>query len=338
MIARAVPPILLLTLLLAAAGCSARRGAREVVVYTSLDRPYAQPIAAAFERDTGIRVILHTDTEAEKSLGLANLLRAERGRPRADVFWSSEAVRLIQLARQGLLAPYPSRHRAAYPAMFRDRQGYWTGFAARARVIAYVPGRVHPPRDFLALSTPAYRGQVVMANPRFGTTATEVAALFQVWGKERATAFYRALRANQVQVVDGNSAAAEAVARRRALLGLTDTDDAYTRMDRGARLQVLFPQHGRGGTLLIPNTVGLVAGAPHPEEGRRFIDYLLSPETELRLANLPSRQVPLHPEARRRAPARVRPLLAVRPLPVDYARLAEQMEAVDRFLREEFER
>jgi len=309
-----------------------------VVVYTSVDPPYAQPIVAAFEQQTGIRVVLLTDTEADKSLGLANRLRAERTRPRADVFWSSEVVRMAQLAREGVLAPYESPDRRAYPAYARDPHGLWTGFAARARVIAFRAGEAPPPRDFLDLAQPALRGRVAMANPRFGTTATEAAALFQVWGEARAGAFYRALRDYGVQVVDGNSAAAEAVARGRARFGLTDTDDVYSRIDRGIALDLAFPRHGPEGTLLIPNTVGLVAGAPHADAGRRFIDFLLAPETELRLAALPSRQLPLHPEARRQAPERVRPLLAVTPLPVDYQRLAEGMEAVDRFLREVFER
>ena len=38
------------------------------------------------------------------------------------------------------------------------------------------------------------------------------------------------------------------------------------------------------GTLAIPCTTGLVAGAKHPEEAKKLIDYLLSKEVEDKLA------------------------------------------------------
>ena len=44
---------------------------REMLVYTSLDRPYAEPVMREFERETGLRVKDVYDTEATKSLGLA---------------------------------------------------------------------------------------------------------------------------------------------------------------------------------------------------------------------------------------------------------------------------
>lgn len=318
-------------------GCRPVGPAPEVVVYTSVDEPYARPVLAAFARESRVRVRSVFDTEASKSRGLALRLQEERQRPVADAFWSGEVMQTLALRAAGVLAPYRSPSAAAIPARYRDPEGYWTGFAARLRVLVYDRDRVRrPPRSLLELSEPRWRGAVAMANPLFGTTMTEAAALFQLLGAERARAYYRARRANDTRIVEGNSVAADQTARGEVRVGQTDTDDALVRIDRGLPLGMVFPDQEGMGALLIPSTVALVRGAPHPEAGRRLIDFLLRPETELLLAGLPSRQLPLHPEARRRLPAAVRPLASVRTMAVDYPRLREQYAAVDAFLRETF--
>jgi iron(III) transport system substrate-binding protein len=68
---------------------------------------------------------------------LVNLIQAEKSNPQADVFWSSETGRAIALKSADCLAPYQSPNAEGIPAKFKDPEGYWTGFAARARVIIY---------------------------------------------------------------------------------------------------------------------------------------------------------------------------------------------------------
>jgi iron(III) transport system substrate-binding protein len=332
-------PILLLAAVLLA-GCRPAPKA-SVVVYVSLDEPYSRPVLEAFERETGIHVRPVYDTEATKSRGLAQRIVAERARPRADVFWSSELLQTLRLKQQGVLEPYRAPSAAGIPERYRDPEGYWTGFAARFRVMVYNKHRVTtPPSSLLELSRPAWRGEVAMANPLFGTTTTEAAALFQILGAERARAYYRALRENAVRIVDGNSVAAEDVARGDAQVGLTDTDDAFIRIDRDRPLGLVYPDQKGFGALLIPNTAGLVRGGPNSERARRFLDFLFRPETELLLAALPSRQLPLNESLRgpgeAQLPERVRPLARVKAMAVDYPRLLDEYEEVDRFLRDTF--
>src|SRR5438874_1086383 len=88
----------LLICLLSVARCrKANNSGSEVVLYTSVDEPVAAPIVREFEKRTGIHVILQTDTEATKSVGLAERLRAERDNPRADVWWGNEIFLTILL-------------------------------------------------------------------------------------------------------------------------------------------------------------------------------------------------------------------------------------------------
>src|SRR5512138_1236068 len=118
---------------LALAAC--KSSAREVVVYTSVDQPFSQPVFEAFEKRTGIKVRAVYDTEETKSTGVLNRLIAEANSPQADVFWANDPVRPFVLVQRGLVEPYVSPAAAGIPAQFKAADGTWTGIGARARVL-----------------------------------------------------------------------------------------------------------------------------------------------------------------------------------------------------------
>lgn len=297
-------PALLAALL---TGCDAH--APHVVLYVSADDHVARPIVRAFEEQTGIRVDMVGDTEAKKTTGLANRLIAERDNPQADVFWSSEAFNTIRLAEEGVLAPHESTAAADRPAAMRDPAGRWYGFAARARVIVYAPDRVDAadvPRTWMALTNPRFRGRIVMADPRFGTTGGHLGAMKVTWTKLGGAAYYEAflmgLADNEVRLLPGgNAGVVRAVADGEADLGLTDSDDVWAAQDAGLRVRLVYPRHALegdsgGGTLLIPNTVGRVAGGPNPVQAAALIDFLLGEQVERMLAGSVAHNVPVRPE------------------------------------------
>jgi ABC-type Fe3+ transport system, periplasmic component len=81
------------------------------------------------------------------------------------------------------------------------------------------------PRSVFDLADPRWKGQVAIADPRFGSTSFHVAALYAEVGDERADDYFRKLKANEVKIVDGNSVVRDMVARGDVAVGLTDTDD-----------------------------------------------------------------------------------------------------------------
>src|SRR5262245_25028865 len=95
------PLFCLLCLLFICSGCKQRSA--EVVVYTSQDRVYAEPIFAEFTRTTGIKVRPLFDSEAAKTVGLASRLLAEKDRPQCDLFWNNEELRTWQLAARSVV-------------------------------------------------------------------------------------------------------------------------------------------------------------------------------------------------------------------------------------------
>ena len=310
---------------------------QQVVVYCALDRLYAQPILERFTERTGIEVLPKWDTEATKTTGLVQALVAEGDRPRCDVFWNNEVSQSIRLAQEGLLEPYASPAAAGIPAWARDPEGTWTGFAARARVLLVNTERVPAdqlPSSVADLGDPRWKGQVGLAKPLFGTTATHAAALFALDGPESAQAFFARLRANEVVVCAGNADVKDRVAAGELAFGWTDTDDANLALKAGAPVQVVFPDQGPEGlgTLLIPNAVSLIRGAPHPAAARALIDYLLSPEVEVALAQARSAQIPLRAELER--PDWIPTELKA--LPVSWPEVGAAFPAARAYLEEKF--
>ena len=307
--------------------------AQTVVVYVSHDEVFSEPILKDFEKETGIKVRAVYDTEETKSAGAMNRLIAEKNNPQADVYWANEPIRAEVLRQQHIAAPYLSPNAAAIPAAFRNPEGYWTGFAARARVLVVHEGVTPAPNSITSYMDPQWNGKTVIANPLFGTTTTQIAALFALWGDESARAFMQTMRDNGVKLSPSNGDSADLVARDQFVFSLVDSDDVVNRMKQGEPVTMVYPDQGEGeiGCLIVPNATVLIAGAPHPDAGRKLIDYLLTAETEKKLAFSDAAQIPLHPNVA--TPAGLRSLETIKAMKVDYAAVAIKLQAIQLFLK-----
>lgn len=318
--------------LLLASGCRTR--SPEVVVYSSVDQVFSEPVFQAFEQRSGVRVRAVFDTEETKSTGVLNRLIAEAENPQADVFWSGDPVRPFLLIKRGLVAPYVSAQVQGLPPGLRAPDGSWTGVAARARVLLVNRKLVSDqamPRSIRDLAAPQWRGKTAIANPLFGTTTMHVAALFAKWGTDEARAFLDALKANDVRVASSNGEVKRLVASGEVAFGLTDTDDANEAKKEGADVEVVYPDADQLGTLVMPTSVVLMAKGPNPDAGKKLVDFLLSPEAERRMAESAA-HMPLR--AGVATPSGVRSVSGIRAMEVDYARVAEEMEKVQPWLRQ----
>jgi iron(III) transport system substrate-binding protein len=334
--------------LVAAVAYYALQGER-VVVYCAHDREFAEGPLKDFRKATELNVAPRFDTEANKAVGLYEDLVREAKRPRCDVHWNNEILATLRLQKQGILEPYQSPSAEPFPAVWKAADHTWHAFAARARVLLVNTqwmreqgiGRAEWPASMLDLTAPRWKGLVGMAKPMAGTTATEAACLFQVWGADKAKKFYRDLRQNDVQIVPGNKQVAEGVSQGQFPIGLTDTDDALLEIDAGQPVVIVYPDRDAPeksglGTLFIPNTVAIIKGCPNPKGARRLVDFLLSPEVEKKLALSGARQIPLNPKVEAELPMETELGRTARPLPVDFGQAAELWAQAQAFLREEF--
>lgn len=292
-----------------------------LVVYCAHDAVLAGDVIARFERETGIQVDVRYDEEANKSLGLVNLLRAEKQAPRADVFWNNQLLGTIRLQNEGVLQPWQGPGWKRIPESFRDPEGYWAGFAARLRVYIVNTDELEPAPEAVTqhLQAASLR-DVAMADPLFGTTLSHYCVLAQRWGVEQLQSWHHDIRERGIREVRGNSMVKDLVAEGACVVGYTDTDDAFAAIDAGSPVSMLPVRLEDGRTICLPNSVAMIAGCRHPQAARRFIDFVLSEETELQLAAGPGRQVPLGTVDETRVPEEIRPL---REWARDGVRLAE---------------
>jgi iron(III) transport system substrate-binding protein len=217
------------------------------------------------------------------------------------------------------------------PEQFSDPEHHWTGFSARARVLAYNRNLIAAdvaPRSVLDLLDPRFAGRACIANPLFGTTSMHAAALFAVLGDQRARAFFDGFLANGGKVVASNGDVRRRVASGECAVGITDTDDARVAQLEGKPIGVVYPDADGMGTLIVPNCAVLIANGPNPAGGRALIDYLLRPDTEAALAASPAAQMPLRPGVP--VPAGIVPIGDLNPMPVDDADLAARLPDLTR--------
>jgi iron(III) transport system substrate-binding protein len=103
----------------------------------------------------------------------------------------------------------------------------------------------------------------------------------------------------------------------------------------GSGIGFVLPDQDGLGTLLVPNAVLLIARGPNPENGKRFIDFLLSPESERWLAESDAAQMPLREGI---GPPKLfgKPLSEIRLMKVEYAPMAVQLEELTQGFLEEW--
>ena len=322
--------VLVITILLFAS-CATKTN--EVIVYTTVDQVFSEPILKDFERETGIKVKALYDTEETKSTGVLNRLIAEKDNPQCDVFWSGDPVRTIVLKNKGITAPYESKVTKDINAIFKDSENHWIGFSARARVLIYNKKKLHQdsvPQSIFDLTKEQYKGNFAIANPLFGTTTFHIASLFSVLGDEKAKQFLSDLKKNKVVIATSNGDVKKRVMSGELACGLTDTDDAFEAMKESKDVGIIFLDREGIGTLIMPNTINLIKKTQISENAKKLADFLLSRETEAKLA-LSCAQMPLHKGIK--LPKGVYTLDNIKAMNIDYDKTSEKLEKIQQYLK-----
>ncbi len=312
-------------------GCG-RKISNEVIVYVSEDQVFSEPILRDFEEDTGIKIMAVYDTEETKSTGAMNRLIAEKDNPQADVYWANEPIRAIVLKQMGISTHYFSPEAEGIPAGFKGPQGHWTGFSARARVL--IVNAEETPSSIYAYTDKRWENKGVVANPLFGTTTSWVAALFTIWGDDKARDYMEGMKGNGTKISTSNGESTMLVANKEFLFSLVDSDDATNAIRDGKHVKQIYPDQEEGGLgcLVLPNATVLIKDGPNPENGRKLIDYLLSPQTERKLAFADCAQIPLHKGVD--TPDDVLKIEELKTMKVDFESVAKKLQEIQPYLKE----
>ena len=274
---RGVAPLALLGVLLAPLSAAAQ-GSLNMLCAPAAD--WCEAIAAAFQRDTGIRVSM-----ARKSSGeILAQLRAEAQNPRTDVWFGGSAETHMTAAEANLLQTYTSPNMEGLHDWARRvhgmARGYCVGVSSGA--IGFIHNREVFARRNLPVPTrwedllrPEYRGEIQLPNPNSsGTAYTIIAGLVQLWDEDRAFDYLRRLHANVNAYTRSGAAPVQAVARGETGLSVSFDMESQSLIQQGFPIVIGYPEDG---TSYEVACMSIVRGARNIAQARRFYDWYLTP-------------------------------------------------------------
>lgn len=318
-------------------GFDARSGeemsdAKELVIYSGRKENLVQPVIEAFERETGIKVVMKAASATE----LANLIMEEKSKPKADIYLSNDAGALEKLREDNALEPYTSEHLKVVPADLKAPDNTWHAVTVRSRVIMYNKNLVSEaelPKTLKELADPKWKGQIGMATGANESVIANVTALRMVEGDQATEKFLNDLKENGIKVYKGHGDVRMAVGRGEIKLGWVNHYYFHQQLDEKDYNQVgvVYPdQHGDGLTVNISGAA-IVKNGQHLHNARRFMDFLLTPDIQKLFAEV-NYELPVLPGVATREG--VKPLAEVKRNPVQLGQFGAEwdksVEMIDR--------
>ena len=260
----------------------AARKEGKVVWYTSLVLPSAEKVAKLFEAaHPGITVEVHR-TGSERIL--QRLMQELSANIRnADVVHTSDAGHFVLLKDRKLLARYTPAGVEAFPAGFKDRDGYYYGLRATVNAIVYNTKAVagsDVPKTWKDLLDPKWKGKLVTAHPGYsGVIATHVLALSQLHGWD----YFKQLAQNRVMIKQSAADPSTVVASGERVVAVNGGEySAYQLKKKGNPIDIVYPKEG---VPLVVSPTAITSFAPHPNAARLFTDFTFSRELQQVLAD-----------------------------------------------------
>jgi ABC-type Fe3+ transport system substrate-binding protein len=236
-------------------------------------KTYSKDIEITFVRPGGWPVVV-------------DKVRAWGGKPDADIFLGAGAPAHELLMKEGLLAPYKPKNWDKIPAEWhgmkvKDKDYYWTCFAPWIVTNLYNEKilkrlRLPPPKTWHDLLDPMYRGSIVHTLPyASGTMHETVEILLQAFGEKEAWKYLRLLAAQLDRFSTGSTDTTQLVSRGEIPIGVAQPQmNAMAARKDGYPVSDLLPEK----TILVPEAVALLKGAPNEAVGKIFLDWLFSME------------------------------------------------------------
>lgn len=259
----------------------------EIVLLTHDSFDVSASVVGAFERDSGIELRIVPAGDAGQ---LVNRAILAAGNPEGDVLFGVDDNLFPEAVAAGVFEPYPSPELARVDDAFELDPTHAVTPIDHGDVclnvdIGWFADRgLDPPAGFEELADPAYRGLTVVENPATSTPGLAfVLATIARFGDDGWQDYWRALRGNDVLVVDGweqayfgeFSGAGGGEGQRPIVVSYATSPVAEVvlaeeRPDEAPTASVEATCYRQ------VEFAGVLAGTDHPDEARRVIDFLLS--------------------------------------------------------------
>lgn len=262
--------------------------AKEVRLYSERHYDADKKIFADFTKQTGIEVKVVKAGANE----LIARLKSEADAPQADLYLTSDAASLTRATKAELLSPLNSPTiEKQVPAALRGKEGTWTAFTMRGRVIVYAKDRVKEnlPTSYQDLTSPAHRGNLLIRSSSSKYNRSLLASIIAHEGKKAATQWAAGVKKNLARPPQGGDrdqirgvakGLADFAVTNTYYLGIMEKSPSKEDQDARAAVKVIFPKSGDHGTHVNISGGGIVKGAANEENARKFLEYLVSDEVQ----------------------------------------------------------
>ena len=255
----------------------------ELVVYCTVQEEWCRPMAAAFEKATGIKVLMTRKSSGE----FYAQLKAEAANPRGDIWWGGTGDPHLQAAEEGLTEAYKSPKMAELNdwavRQWEQSKNRTIGVYAGALGYSYNTDQlkkknIAEPKCWSDLVKPQFKDEIQVANPNSsGTSYTMLATFVQLMGEDKAFDFMRQMHKNVNQYTKSGAAPARAAATGESLVGITFQHDAVVQAVGGAPVKIVSPCEGTGYEI---GSMSIIKGAKNMDNAKKWYDWALSVEAQ----------------------------------------------------------
>ena len=266
---------------------------RVLNLYTARHYQTDEALYANFTKQTGIRI---NRIEAPED-PLLERIRSEGANSPADVFITVDVGRLWRAQQAGIFAPVKSVVlESRIPSRYRDPDGNWFGFSARARVIAYNRSRVQPNeiQNYEDLADPKWKGRICTRSSGHVYNLSLISSLIAHNGEAKTEQWAKGVVGNLARdPKGGDTDQLAAVAAGECDVAISNTYYLVRLMrsakpdDRAmiAKLGIVWPNQSNRGAQMNISGGGMLKNAPNKEAAIRFLEYLASDEAQAYFAN-----------------------------------------------------
>ena len=246
--------------------------AGKVVLYSAHKQSIIDAMVPRFEKKTGIKA----EVIKAGSGDIINRANAERSNPQADVIWSIGGEQLE--ASSDILANYTPAGYDKIESAFKVGTN-WLPYTAIVNVFIVNTNLLKPaqyPRTWWDLARPDFKGKISSARAdKSGSSYMQLATVLTIY-KDNGWDVYSPILKNFV-LSGSSSAVPRFVNDGEASVGVTLEDNAYKYVSGGGPVKIVYPEDG---TVAAPDGIALVKNGPNSANGKRFIDWALSKETQ----------------------------------------------------------
>ncbi|HML32257.1 extracellular solute-binding protein [Sporomusa sphaeroides] len=252
-----------------------------LTVYTARSESLNNLVIPNFEKDTGIKVqVIVAGTGP-----LVKRVASEKNNPQGDILWAADQTMLE--SQKDLFMQYVSAEDANMMDAFKNKTGYFSAAFADPTVFIVntnLAGNVRI-ESFDDLLNPELKGKIAFGDPANSSSAFQsLMAMLYAKGKngdpmsDEAWAFVDKFIANlNGKILNSSGGVHKGVADGEYTVGLTWEDPAANYVKNGAPVKVVFPTEG---AIFPGESVQIIKGCKHPENAKKFVDYMLSQKVQ----------------------------------------------------------